>query len=292
MRTYILPLMLVTLALPACSESYDHDPAPKYGELGVGAFLYRCPAAGDPFCAGGASTASSFPEAFARGSRITLEYTWQDDEDHYNDPLPQLESPAASLLRSDGGRFVAVVAGYAPVLAVTGNSQVVDLVHLWIREVDRVTAIDPSDVAPAPLLSLTLAEGATTELQALALDVDGVRLGGVLEQSWTSADPAVLAIVAGGDAGLVHVQAIGVGATTLTLVQGAKSLVLPVTVEIAADDTGDSDASSGATAGSSGTDASTSSTGASSSTDATGDPGGSSGDTTGTTGDTTTGGVL
>ncbi len=290
MRTYILPLMLVTL--PACGESYDHDPAPKYGELGVGAFLYRCPSTGDPFCAGGAGTASSFPEAFARGARITLEYTWQDDEDHYNDPLPQLESPAASLLRSDGGRFIALVAGYAPVLAVTGNSQVVDLVHLWIREVDRVTAIDPSDAAPAPLQSLTLAEGATVELQALALDVDGVRLGGVLEQSWTSADPAVLAIVAGADAGLVHLQAVGVGATTLTLVQGARSLVLPVTVEIAADDTGDSDASSGATAGSSGTDASTgmsSSTSASSSTDATGDPGGSSGDTTG---DTTTGGAL
>lgn len=289
MRTYLFPLML---ALPACSESYDHDPAPKYGELGVGAFLYRCPSTGDPFCAGGTSTASNFPEAFARGSRITLEYTWQDDEDHYNDPLPQLESPAASLLRSDGGRFIALTAGYAPVLAVTGNSQVVDLVHLWIREVDSVKAIDPSDVAPAPLQSLTLAEGVTAELQALALDVDGVRLGGVLEQSWTSADPSVLAVVAGGDAGLVHVEAVGVGATTLTLAQGAHSLVLPVTVEIAADDTGDSDDSSA----SSGTDASTGATDSSGSTDATGDPGSSTGDTTdastGSSTDTTTGGVL
>ena len=281
MRT---PILLFLLALPACSESYEHDPAPKPGELGVGAFLYRCPTAGDPACPGGVLIAPAFPEAFARGSRISLTYTWADDADHYNDPLPQLESPVLSLLRRDGDRFIALATGYAPILAVTGNSQVVDLVHLWLREVDALKAVDTADPSAVSLLELKLAEGDTAELQGFPVDGDGVRLGGVLPQSWASADPTVLAIVAGGDTGLVRVEARGVGATTLTLTLGEHALALPVTVEADPDPTtGDGTDTGGATG--------TGTTGATDGSDSSGDSTGSSSIGTSSTGDTT-GGVL
>ena len=272
-----LPLLL---ALPACSDTYDFKPDPGFGELGVGVFLYRCPFGGDPHCANGEDTATQFPRAFALGGRINLRYDWRDDDDeHLGDPLPQLQSAASSLLVRQGDGFTALVPGYAAVLAVTGNSQVVDLRHLHIREIDSLQIVPgDGDMTGSPGLSeLDLAPGDRPGLQAIALDSDDVLLGGVLGYTWTTADPAVVAILAGSEGGLVRLEALTPGATVLTLSQGELSLQLPITVTDEPITSTDDSGSSGATDSSSGDTGDTGGSSSESSGDSSGDSSGSTG---------------
>ena len=277
---------LLLLGLTACSDTYDHEPGPAYGELGVGVFLYECPTSGDPFCDDGSEVSNEFPRAFALGGRINLQYDWRDDDEHLTDPPPQLQSASPSLLVRQGEGFTAVTPGYAAVLAVTGNSEVVDLVHLHIREVDSLQVVPAELPGAAPLQQLTLPAGTDRELQALAVDTDLVLLGGVLGHTWTSADPSIVSITAGGDSGRVRIAAGTPGTTTLTVLHEDLSVQLEITVdgeipepdtassssdESGSESTGDPDTSSTG-------DASTTGTGDSSSSDGTGsDSSGSSG---------------
>ncbi|MBA3546158.1 MAG: hypothetical protein H0T76_06735 [Nannocystis sp.] len=254
MRT---PPLLLILMLAACPDTADDDnPGAKVGEFGVGVFRYRCTAPGDPLCLDGVSTAQDFPEALARGSQIDLEFSWQDDEDHRNEPLPELQSATSDRLRDDGARFTALEPGFVAVIAVTGNSQVVELVHFEIAEIDELRAV-PSPVTdfPAPLAQLDLVTGEERALQGLVVDIHDVQLGGIIPYSWASEDPTVLEVVSGGSTGRVRVRAVISGATNLVLTQGERTLTLPVLVEPGdAFTTGDptSDGSSDGSSGSSG----------------------------------------
>ena len=264
---------LLVLGLTACSDSYTHEPGPAYGELGVGVFLYQCPTSGDPFCDGGTGVGDEFPRAFALGGRINLQYDWRDDDEHLTDPPPQLQSASPSLLTRDGDGFTALTTGHAAILAVTGNNEVVDLIHLHIREVDALQVVPAELTDAAPLQELTLSAGSTSELQALAVDTDRVLLGGVLGHTWTSADPAVLAVVAGGDTGRVRIEAGIAGTTTLTVAHDTVSVQLTITVEGEIDEptgsSGDSTGSSGDFTGSTGE-----TTGTGTGSDSTGSTGG------------------
>lgn len=288
MRT---PPLILLLALAACTDTNDNvDPGAKYGEFGDGAFLYRCVVDGDPTCRGSSGTALNFPEALALGSEMDLEYTWQDDpstfeddNDHAGEPLPVLQSATSKRLLDDGTRFTALEPGYVAVLAVNGNSQVVELVHFEIAEVDAVRAIaSPPESFPVALQQLDLQENEERDVQGLVVDIHGRELGGILPYSWTSEDPNVLEIVSGGDSGLVHIRAVGAGTTNLVLTQGEHSLSLPVTIEMGAGSASDSatDGSTGDTDTGTGTTAGTT-TGDTSSTGDTGSTGGSSGTTGG-----------
>ena len=268
-----LRFLLLLAALPACSDDYEYKPDPGYGELGVGVFLYECPTSGDPYCTNG-SPAAEFPQAFARGGRIHLRYDWKDDSEHFGEPLPQLQSASPTLLAREGDGFTALAGGYAAVLAVTGNSEVVDLRHIHIREIDALRVSNTGDALA--LSELHLEAGAETILQARALDADDVTLGGVLGHAWTTADPEVLAITAGADSGQVRVQGGLAGDPPLTLTIGELAVAIAVTVDPPEDDT---------TTGTADTDTDTDTTGTGTTTDS------STGTTTetGTTTDTTTG---
>ena len=265
---------VLALGLTACSDTYDPNPGPKYGELGVGVFLYECPSSGDPFCSDGIGTGDEFPQAFALGGRINLEYDWRDDTEHIGDPPPQLQSAAPSLLTREGDGFTALATGYAAVLAVTGNNEVVDLVHLHIREIDELQVVPADQPGAAPLQQLMLARGDDRELQAIAVDSDSVLLGGVLGHTWTSADPTIVAIVAGGGSGRARIRAFQSGTTTLTLAHDTMSVQLTVTVEGEDDDTG---SESGSESGSSDSSGDSSGESSGSSDDTGGDSSGSSG---------------
>ena len=219
--------LLLLAALSACTNDYEYEPDPGYGELGVGVFLYECPTSGDPFCDNG-NPATMFPAAFALGGRVHLQYDWKDDSDHFSDPLPQLQSASPQLLAPASDGFTAVATGYAAVLAVTGNSEIVDLRHLHIREIDRLQVSNLGDTLA--ITELPLEPGTETVLQARALDSDAVTLGGVLGYAWSTGDPDILTIVAGADSGQVRVQAGKPGDTTLTLLLGEHTVTLPVTV--------------------------------------------------------------
>jgi len=271
---------LLVLGLAACSDTYDHEPGPAYGELGVGVFLYECPTSGDPFCDGGSGVGDEFPRAFALGGRINLQYDWRDDDEHLTDPPPQLQSASPSLLVRDGDGFTAVSPGYAAVLAVTGNSEVVDLVYLHIREVDTLQVVPAELPGAAPLQELTLTAGADKELQALAVDSDRVLLGGVLGHTWTSADPSILAVVAGGDTGRVRITAGIAGTTTLTVVHEDRSVQLAITVEGEIAEPATASSESGSESGSTG-DTDDTTTGDTTSDSSSGDTGSDSSGSTG-----------
>ncbi len=297
MRTQ--PLLLV-LALSACTDTNDnYDPGAKYGEFGDGAFLYRCVVDGDPTCRGSVGTAPNFPAALALGRQMDLEYTWQDDpdtyeddNDHYGEPLPVLQSATSARLRDDGSRFVALATGFVAVIAVDGNSHVVELVHFEIAEVDAVRAItSPAEDFPVAQQQLDMREAEERELQGLVVDLHGRELGGILPYSWTSEDPSVLEIVSGGDSGLVHLRAGNVGTTNLVLTQGEHTLTLPVTVEVGNGSA--SDASTGGSSGATDTTADTDTTAGTGTTADTDTTAGTTADTDTTAGSTgTTGGVL
>lgn len=268
--------LLLLAALSGCTDDYQYEPDPGYGELGIGVFLYECPTSGDSFCPDG-SPAPVFPQAFALGGRIHLQYDWKDDSDHFGDPQPQLQSASPQLLAPAADGFTAVATGYAAVLAVTGNSEVVDLRHLHIREVASLQASTLGETLP--LTELTLEPASEAVLQARAVDADDITLGGVLGYAWSTGDANILTITAGADSGQVRVQAVNQGETTLNLLLGERSLAITVTVGPPPDDssTGASDSASttDATTGTDTTDATTtsdtgsdtgSSTGASSST--------------------------
>jgi len=280
------------MMLSACTDSDgDYDPGVKLGEFGVGAFVYRCPGAGDPTCPNGEGAAPTFPKSLALGSQVDLEFIWQDDGDHWNDPIPELRSATSTRLRDDGTRFTALEPGFVAVLAVTGNSEVVEIVHFEIAEIDELRAIDsfPGDFS-TPLQGLDLVAGDERDLQGFVVDIYDVKLGGILPYSWASEDPELLEILSGGNSGRVRVAARSPGTTNLVLTQGEHVLTLPVTIEPGFDPTGssgDTDASSSDSSGdtTAGTTADTTndSTGTAGTTADTDTSGGSTG---------TTGGVL
>ena len=174
MRTRNRPLLLL-LGLVACSDPSNYEPGPAYGELGVGIFLYECPLSGDPFCPGNSTVGSSFPKAFAVGGRINLQYSWADSDDHVGDPLPQLQSASPSILVREGDGFSALTTGYGAVLAVTGNSEVVDLVHLHIRDIAALRIILADLPGTTSLQEVTFGADSTQQLQAIAVDSDEIQ---------------------------------------------------------------------------------------------------------------------
>jgi hypothetical protein len=268
----LLPLLL---ALPACSDTYTPEPDPGYGELGVGVFLLECPTLSDPACVGGGSVATSFPRAFAVGGRFGLQYDWKSsDDEHYGDPLPQIQTSAPQLLDRAGDGFTVKAPGYAAVLAVTGDSEIVDIRHLYLAEVDALQIVALAEPLATPLITLALEPGETVELLVRPIDGDDQPLSGRLEYTWASSDVAVASITAGGgDTGRLTISAGLEGESTLSVTLG--DLAAQITISVASepdlttgeatlDTTGDTDA-----------------TGSSDDSGSTGDGSGSSGSTGG-----------
>ena len=235
------PLLLL-LALSACTATDEaNNPGAKYGEFGVGEFRYRCVVDGDPSCPNGESTAPQFPAALALGSQLDLQFAWIDPdpdnssysggEDARTDPLPDLQSVMKTRLLEDGTRFIALTTGIVGVIAITSNSEVVEIVHFEIAEVDELRVVpSPSVEFAVPLTAVDITTNEERDLQGLVVDFQDRRLGGILPYSWSSEDPTILEIVDGGDSGRARVRGISVGTTNLVLTQGEHILSVPVTV--------------------------------------------------------------
>lgn len=265
------PLLLVAVlalggCLDDCGGDAPYDPQPGPGELGNGEFHYRCIGDGDPACSGG-STVGDFPARVAVGGRFELQYTWNDDD--ASQPPPDLRSGAADRLRLQGEIFTPLASGYTAVLALLGNSDIGDLIHIHASAPTAMAIqhqrLDYSEyVLPAD-----------TELRfdAVTRDDSSHVLAGLLQFTWEVDDPAVARLVGTGDAHVI-VRGLSAGTTSLRATLGDLTAELVITVEPGA-----------ATTGADTTD--------SSSTGDTGDTTADTGDTTGdSTTDTTTGGVL
>lgn len=228
MRTRVL---LCVLALAACPDG-DVNPNPSgSGELGVGTFTYLCRSQGDFTCPIGQTTAG-FPQGFVQGGRFGISYAWKSEGDHINDPLPALQSADPDHLALSDQTFTALATGYSAILAVTGNSQVVDLIHASVRAIDELRLVDAYALpAVAPLVELTVATFSSADVQLVPLDLNDTPLSGAIDVDWTIDDEAVAVIAVGQGTGRVRVDTKDAGTATLTATVGDKSIAVTIVVD-------------------------------------------------------------
>lgn len=223
--------ILLGLLLAACTDD-PADPNPGgSGELGVGIFTYLCRGEGDYTCSIG-QTSAAFPRDFALGGRFGLAYAWKEELDHINEPLPALQSAAPEQLGLSADTFTALAVGYAAILAATGNSEVVDLIHAPIRAIDDLRLVD-AFVLPnvAPLTDVVLPLSGLAQIQLVPLDLNDVELSGALDVTWAIDGDTVAIIGAGQGTGRVRIDTLAAGETTLTATLGDKFVSLILTVD-------------------------------------------------------------
>ena len=291
----IHPILLGLLWAACTDDPADPNPGGS-GELGVGIFTYLCRGEGDYTCPIG-QTSAAFPRDFALGGKFGLAYAWKTELDHINEPLPALQSAAPEQLGLSADTFTALAVGYAAILAATGNSEVVDLIHAPIRAIDDLRLVD-AFLLPnvAPLTDVVLPLSGLAQIQLVPLDLNDVPLAGALEVSWTLDSDTVAHIAAGQGTGRVRIEALAAGEATRTATLGDKLVAIPITVDPSLDpttgptDTGDPDTIGTTTLTTGGTTDDTATTGPSTTGD-TDTTATSTTDTSGTTADTT-GGAL
>jgi len=232
----IHPLFLGLVLITCTDDPQDPNPGGS-GELGVGTFTYLCRSEGDFTCGIGQSSAG-FPKAFALGGRFGLSYAWKSELDHINEPLPVLQPAAPEQLGFTTDTFTALATGYAAVLAVTGNSKVVDLIHASVRPVDDLRLVDATMLPLlAPLTELVLPVGVVASVQLVPLDLNDVELSGALDVTWAIDGDTVAIVGAGQGTGRVRVDTLAAGETTLTATLGDKLVSIAIIVDPSLDPT-------------------------------------------------------
>jgi hypothetical protein len=216
-RSRTLLALSFALALAGCPEG-DEDLPGERGEIGACNFVYRCVNNTDNACAGAQAV---LPAAVAVGGRFAMTCTVSSG------PLPTVLSPASELVRDDGHAFQALRPGLFPLLAVTGNTEVIDLKHM------RASAIAEVRVQPGrdlPVARLSLIRGQMVELTAVPYDAHGAQLGGALTYGWRSADERYLSVETLPQLNTVRVRAVGDGSTSLMVTVAGQSFPVAVTV--------------------------------------------------------------
>lgn len=228
MRTHHL---LLGLVLAACTDG-DETPNPSgSGELGVGTFTYLCRSDGDFTCSIGQSSAP-FPQAFVLGGRFGLDYAWKSETDHINDPLPALQSAAPERLKLTDETFTTLQTGFSAVLAVTGNSEIVDLIHASVRSIAELRLVDAAFLPSVPAyIDIKVAVAGSTFVQLVPLDLNDTPLSGALEVAWTLDDETIATIAFGQGSGRVRVDGLAPGTANLTATVGELAVTIPLVVD-------------------------------------------------------------
>jgi len=260
-------------------DSTPYDPAPGPGELGKGDFHYFCTSADDPACPDLYDT-GPFPARFAVGGQFRLAYTWEDEN---SQPPPDLRPSSEERMKVVGEVFTPLVVGYTAVLAVVGDSDIGDLIHLLAREPSELRIqLDHVD-----LIELDLGIDEERTVKAIARDGEYI-LAGTLTYAFEVLDPAV-ATLSGTTPGSALLRGVAAGSTTLRASLGPLTVEVPVIVSDVAVTTGDlttggSETGSSGSGGSGGSSEGTSGGSGGSSEGTSGGSGGSSGGSSGSTG--------
>jgi hypothetical protein len=189
------------------------------GELGAGAFTYRCAGVSDPYCTDG--EASEFPRALAVGAAFRLDYETSDG-------IPAIVEGGSDALVTTDDHFSLGRAGYVAVIARDGAQRVVDLMHLRGRDVASIElAVDEGGEDG----DVRLAAGERTTIHATPTDADSAVLGGSLEYAWTVDDPTIAAWMATDRGNAIEVVAVAAGLTSVTVTAGERTEVVTIRVE-------------------------------------------------------------
>ncbi len=238
----------LALGVGGCVIDDDDDDRPsRPGELGAGDFLYVCVGDSDPFCTNGA-VADTFPERIAVGARFDLDFNPNDN--FFNDGLAvRIDAPNGSVVRTEIGAFFMQVAGYQVFLAVTNDSEVVDIQHLLAADIDRI-AVRTTDSQDLDTIELAVGEQIT--VSAVPQDALRTTLAGSLSYTWTSADETIADIATVDEDFDITIEGIEVGSTTMVI--ETEGFVQEVTIEVTGESTTDDSTTGGEdTDGSSGT---------------------------------------
>ena len=227
----------VTLALGACVINPDDadDRPSRPGELGAGDFVYVCVGDSDPLCAGGA-VADTFPERIAVGARFGLDYN-PNDTVFSDGIIPRLEAPNAAVVRRELDAFFIQQAGYQVFLAVTNESEVIDIQHILAANIDRIAVrtMDSQD-----LDTIELAPGESVTVQAVPQDALRSSLAGSLDYSWSTEDGTIASVATIDEDFDVTIEALQLGSTVLTIeTSGFSQQVAIEVIDADAEDTDD-----------------------------------------------------
>ena len=227
----------VALALGACVINPDDtdDRPSRPGELGAGNFVYVCVGDSDPLCVGGA-VADTFPERIAVGARFGLDYNPNDTV--FSDGIvPRLEAPNAAVVRRELDAFFIQQAGYQVFLAVTNESEVIDIQHILAANIDRIAVrtMDSQD-----LDTIELAPGESVTVQAVPQDALRSSLAGSLDYSWSTEDETIASVATIDEDFDVTIEALQLGSTVLTIeTSGFSQQVAIEVIDADAEDTDD-----------------------------------------------------
>ncbi|MEQ1502875.1 MAG: hypothetical protein ABMB14_11625 [Myxococcota bacterium] len=244
-------------------------PGQQPGELGHGAFSWRCVDDADAFCPHDGSKPQGFPEAVAVGGRFGLAYF------PLSGTVTSISSPTSMIAVDQTGpevELTAVSPGWAAVIAYQ-DDEVLDVIHLRIVEPDRIDLTVPADPIDV---------GAFGFAQATPRADDGQVCAGSISYAW-SVDPQGIVDLIVGPSPSNRVDLFGVAPGIAEV--GVVTALDRVTAEVEVDgevpppdtaSTGTGPTDTGTTTTGTGSTGSTGSTG----TGSTG--GGSTGDTGGT----------
>lgn len=220
LRRALLLTALSSLALQAGCPEEDDLPGQR-GDLGVGNFVYKCVSVTDTACADGGVTPAVLPQAVAVGGRFDMTFAVRSG------PLPLVISPSATAMRRDSGAFEVLQAGTFSLLAVTGNSEVIDIMHMRGEPVAEVRVQQANEL---PVSRLTLSPGQMVAVAAVPFDAQGRQLGGALAYQWRSADERHLTVETLPNLSSVRVRAVAAGTTTLLLTVAGQTFMVQVQV--------------------------------------------------------------
>jgi len=173
LRTALLGLAL----LSGCPPTPDHFQA---GELGKGTFAYACVNGTDLTCG---SDEFTVPFVVAVGGRFGAKFQTNKGE------ALNVTIPTTELVTRADGSFRAIAPGMFPLLAVDGNSRVIDFKHVQAKKISDIHLVSTDDqVFPS---SFRLAVGSTQTFTVEALGDDGAQLRGALDYTWRGLDDAL-----------------------------------------------------------------------------------------------------
>jgi hypothetical protein len=226
-----LPIM----ALVGCSAQ---NPGPdstsyKQGELGNGAFLFRCD---DSVACDRWSTnnAKDFPDQIATGATFQLRFVASQDQGAVagSEKYPGVTSqPLGPYVSSGPDGFTTLKPGYGTVTARDNRGFVIDYVTLKILKPDAlvVYAAEYKGDNPPAVDALALKPADRKSFRTVA-QKNLASLAGAISVEWTTSDPNVV-VIESYDRGVVNVVAKGAGSAKLTAAGAALTKTVDVEVK-------------------------------------------------------------
>ncbi|MEM6788444.1 MAG: hypothetical protein AAF928_02610 [Myxococcota bacterium] len=200
MRTSLLLSLWLAAGPVGCDGGFggiSEPPEGSAGELGEGRFRYGCAAAGDPACnqtdaldpdrvAGVFGFDQEVPLSVAVGARFGLSFA--RDDGGFNDVVG-----AGDVVREQGGFTILAPSIQGFLAASTREDQIVDFTHVEAKRTSRIEVWSARRRLTEDPLPLGL--GVVRVVAALPVDGLDVPLAGGAPFTWTTTDPAVVAIV-------------------------------------------------------------------------------------------------